>query len=155
MSCSFAKSSISSSVGTRSPGNAPAPVVAKPRAGIEGADLLERQQMHLALAARRAVQREVMNGYNPRIPRDLQIGFNEARAQFHGAAKRRHRIFGRVSGSAAMRDRPDSLRSHFEFALGRLQITRRLAPSYQTRPLRLEMFVELCAQDAFRANVRI
>ena len=29
----------------------------------------------------------------------------------------------------------------------------RLAPSYQTRPVRLEMFDEPCAQVAFRANV--
>jgi hypothetical protein len=109
--------------------------------------------MHLAFAARRAVQREIVDGYHLRIPSDLQIGFNEARAQFHGAAKRRHRIFGRVPGSAAMRDRPDSLLSHFEFVLGRLQMTRHHATSYQTRPLRLEMFGERCAQVAFCANV--
>jgi hypothetical protein len=52
-----------------------------------------------------------------------------------------------------MRDRPDGLRSHFEFVLSSLQITGRLATSYQTRPLRLEMFGGHCAQVAFRANV--
>ena len=135
------------------PGKRTGSAVPKPRAGIKSAHLLERHQMHLAFAARRTIQREVVDGYDPRIPSDLQIGFNEARAQFHGAAKRRHRIFRRVPGSAAMRDRPDSLCSHFKFVLGRLQMTRLLATSYQTRPVRLEMFDEPCAQVAFCANV--
>ena len=100
-------------------------------------------------AARRAVQREVVDGDDPRIPRDLQIGFNEARAQLHGAAKRRHRIFRRVPGSAAMRDRPDGLRSHFPSSLGRLQMIRRLSPSYQTRPPQLEMFERALCPGCF------
>jgi hypothetical protein len=105
--------------------------------------------MHLAFAARRAVQSEIVNGYYSRIPGDLQIGFNEARTQFNGAAKRRHRIFGRVPGSAAMRDSPDGFRSHTLFTVGGAQNIRHLASSYQTRPVRLETIGKCCAQDAF------
>jgi hypothetical protein len=54
-----------------------------------------------------------------------------------------------VSGSAAMRDRPYSLRSHITFIPGSPQMIRHPAPSYQTRTVRLEMFGKHCAQVAF------
>src|SRR5690242_1248411 len=122
------------------PGKRALPTVAEPRTGIEGADLIKRQQMHLAPAVGRALQREIVDGYDSGIPCDLQVGLNEARAKFHGAAKRRHCIFWGVSGSAAMRDRPDTLRSHITSTVGMARLLRHLLPSYQTRPPGLKTF---------------
>src|SRR5579862_2810969 len=96
--------------------------------------------MHLPLEVYREVQREVVDGDHPRIPRDLQVGFDKARPQFDGAAKRRHRILRRVSGGPAMRYRPDVLRSHFSFTTGKTKMCRVLSQSYQTRQLQPEKF---------------
>src|ERR1700722_9673894 len=77
--------------------------------------------MHLPFAVRGAVQCEVVDGYDSGVPRDLQIGFDEACPLLNGETKRRHRILGRVPGSAAVRNRPDGFLSHFLFPARRTQ----------------------------------
>ena len=69
---------------------------AEPRAGIERTHFLERPQVNQAMSGRGAVERGVMDGHDPRISRQVQVGLNETRAHIGGAAKCRHRIFRRV-----------------------------------------------------------
>ena len=137
------------------PGKRSSPRVAEPGAGIQGADLLERQQMHLPFAVRRAVQSEIVDGDDPRIPRDLQIGFDESLRPVPRRGETPPSYFR--ARARKRRGARSSRWPSFPFPLHRRRDANR-PTTFAILPdsaAALEMFGESCAQDAFWAMTRI
>src|SRR2546425_2265916 len=87
-------------------GNAfPGKVAAEPGARVQLAKLRQRMLVHRPAAVGGALEHIVVQGEEVRVARKMQVGLNERCAQRHRAPEGGQRIFRRVTGSSAMRDR--------------------------------------------------
>ena len=78
----------------------------EPQSCVELANLRQRKIFNQPFPVGGALQSRIVNRHEARVARQVQIGLDETGAQRHRALERRHGIFRRVSGSAAMRDDP-------------------------------------------------
>ena len=78
----------------------------EPHTRVELPQLGERSIFHRPLAIGGALERWIVYRNETRIPRQVQVGFDESRAQLNRPLKSHERVFGCVPGGASVRDNP-------------------------------------------------
>ena len=78
----------------------------KPHSRIQLTQLRQSKVVDIAPPVAGALQGSVMNRHEPRVARQVQVGFNKSSPQFDGALISRERVLRGMPGRPAMRNDP-------------------------------------------------